>query len=432
MNTRSFRKIAVLAVGLVCLSAPLARADRMVLQEKLSKDVKIQLNDVTIAEVLEKIGRKAGLKFVLSDQAAWKLPQGRATRLSVMLRGPLAGSMTEMLNAFFMRYAVGDDEITIYPRPELDHILGRPTAKQLELLNAIYTRPIRRYFLDEVQRSINEAMEQEVLISPILVQEQINDLLRQLVGETARSNWKRGSNGRWHYVRTAKERRDKGKSIEFQLPTPVTLVQLLSQVSIERHEPDDTRWYISGTDFPGQVPEIRVVDYGLFRRFKFDQKIDISYKNERLDTILQDLATRSGAKLLVAPGSSQLHKHLLSVSMQNITIEQAARNIIGMVGGSHKFGHNWEIFVNHKSQSFPMQKPKTKKSKDSSNKVGSSEGYVGKISIPMDGGKYYIEFMLRESDLTEQLKALRAEKMEEVLGRSPKSKPAAVPPGKSK
>ncbi len=139
MSAKSFRKMVVLAVALVCVSAGYVRADKAALQEKLSKDVKIQLKDVTIVEALEGIGKKAGVKFVLSDEAVWKLPQGEATRLSVALDGPLAESMTEMLNAFFMRYAVGDEEITIYPRPELEHILGRPTAKQLHLLREIYT-----------------------------------------------------------------------------------------------------------------------------------------------------------------------------------------------------------------------------------------------------------------------------------------------------
>ncbi len=137
MNTKRFRKMVVLAVALVCISAGYVRADKLGLQEKLSKDVKIQLKDVTIAEALEKIGEKAGVTLVLSDEAAWKLPQGAATRLSVVLSGPLAESMTEMLNAFFMRYAVGHEEITIYPRPELEHILGRPTVGQLEVLKAI-------------------------------------------------------------------------------------------------------------------------------------------------------------------------------------------------------------------------------------------------------------------------------------------------------
>ena len=43
-----------------------------------------------------------------------------------------------------------------------------------------------------------------------------------------------------------------------------------------------------------------------------------------------------------------------------------------------------------------------------------SGGYVGKISIPMDNGKYFIEFMLREGDLNDELKKLRCDKMEEI------------------
>ena len=41
----------------------------------------------------------------------------------------------------------------------------------------------------------------------------------------------------------------------------------------------------------------------------------------------------------------------------------------------------------------------------------------------MDGGKYYIEFMLRESDLTEELKSLRTKKIEEILGKPPETTP---------
>lgn len=41
----------------------------------------------------------------------------------------------------------------------------------------------------------------------------------------------------------------------------------------------------------------------------------------------------------------------------------------------------------------------------------------------MDGGNYYVEFMLRESDLTEELKKLRAEKMQEILGKPTEPEP---------
>ena len=75
MKTMSLRKMMVVLV-LVGVLAGFAQADKLDLQAKLSKELKIQLKDVTIVEALEEIGKKAGLEIVLSDGAVWKLPQG--------------------------------------------------------------------------------------------------------------------------------------------------------------------------------------------------------------------------------------------------------------------------------------------------------------------------------------------------------------------
>ncbi len=434
MDAKNFGKMIVTAVVLVGILAGFVRADKLALQTKLSKDVKIQLKNVTIAEALEKIGQKAAVKFVLSDEAVWKLPQGEATRLSVALDGPLAESMAEMLNAFFMRYAVGDEEMTIYPRPELEHILGRPTAKQLELLKAVYTNPVHMYYIDEVQKTINKAIGRTVLISPMLVQMRLNDLLRQLVGELPHYIWEHGRFKRGNYkVKSVKEREAEGETTTFELATPVTLVQLLSQVSVgNRKQPYETRWYISGMDF-GQRPEIRVVELGAFRDLRLNQKVDISYKDESLDKIFQDLADRAGVSMVAQPGS-YLNEHKLSVDMQNITIAQAVGRIADIIGATYEI-HGGRIEISSWQAQQKVISPPTKPRatpRATRSRSGSGAGggdYVGKISIPMDGGKYYIEFMLREKDLTEQLIKLRDEKMKEVLGEraKPKPKPAAAP-----
>jgi len=413
MKAKTLVKKVVVGIAVVCISAGYVRADKLQLQAKLSKEVRIELRDVTIAGALEQIGNKAGVTFVLSDEAAWKLPQGEATRLSVMMQGPLAESTTEMLNAFFMRYAVGDEEITIYPRPELDHVLGRPTTKQLQLLKAIYTKPIRTYYVNKVQTSINEALGSEVLVSPITVHPQLNNLLRQLVGKSPilAQNRNRARAPRLPATQPPPEELVEAEPTEYDLPTPVTLVQLLSQVSIDRQGPESTRWYIAGMDFPGQNPEIRVLTRPMFADLKLNQKIDISYKEAGLDKILQDLASRAGVRLVVARGS-YLNEHTLSASMQNIAIEQAVRSVVDMVGAQCEVGGNGiEIGGLAKRKSTPP--PRSVKDK-TRGKVD-SEGYVGKISIPMDGGAYYIEFMLREKDLTDELRKLWQEKLKSIL-----------------
>jgi len=306
MNVKNLVRTLLVVVTVICVSSSYVRADKLQLQKKLSQDVEIRLNNVTIAEALEKIGQQAGVKFALSDEAAWKLPQGEATRLSVALTGPLAESMTEMLNAFFTRYAAGDEEITIYPRPELEHIIGRPTTRQLELLKVVYTKTIKNYFVDEVQTTINEALGQEVLILPIHVHAQLNNFLRQLAGKDPIYEEQTGRSRRpVAVIKPPQPETTEPEPTEYELPTPVTLVQLLSQVLIE-DEPTHTRWYISGMDFPGQSPEIRVVNSGTFGELRRNQMIDITYRDEQLDKILQSLANRAGSWLEVEGRSSEL------------------------------------------------------------------------------------------------------------------------------
>lgn len=331
--------------------------------------------------------------------------------------------MTEMLNAFFMRYAVGEAEITIYPRPELEHILGRPTAKQLELLKAIYTKPIMIYYLDEEQKAINMALSEEVLISPIHVLGQLNNLFRQLVGEAHILQETR--KGTW----TVKESRETGKEEgeDYRLPTPATLVQLLSQVNIDRQNLVSARWYITGSNFANHVPEIRVVHVYEFRQAKLDQVVDISFKDEKAEIIIQRLANWTGMELYMNKRDPAWLSESISVEMQNVKLKQAIVNVVTSVDGETQISYN-SNFISIEGPKHP--KPRQAKPRKTPGK--SNEGYVGKVSIPMDGGKYFIEFMLREKDLTDELKKLRDEKIKEILpkgggGKSGSPKPAAKP-----
>ena len=417
MKAISLRKM-VIAIFIIGFGAGYVRADKQQLQEKLSRDAKIQLNDVTIAEALKKIGETAEVKFVLSDEAVWKLPFGEATRLSVSLSGPLADSLTEMLNTFFMRYAVGDDEITIYPRSELEHIIGRPTTKQLELLKRIYTRPIEVYFLEELQRTINQAVGQEILISPIHAQAQLNNLLRQLAGKEAihiTLDPRRVRRPTSVDVKKAHEPEPNEPELtECVLPTPVILVQLLSQVSAAGYESSATTWYISGMDFPGQIPEIRVVSDESFREAVIDQVVDISFEGkrpDRADVILQRLAGWTGMELFVEKGDPEWLEEPIVVDMQNIKLRQALRNIVSSMDGVVEI----DFARNYIRIQGPIHLQKSSAPRKSKGSEGAGEGYVGKVSIPMDGGNYFIEFMLRESDLTEELKKLREDKIKEIF-----------------
>ena len=389
MKAISLRKM-VIAVVIIGVGAGYVRADKQQLQAKLSKDVEIQLKDVTVAEALEKIGQTAGVKIVLSDEAVWKLPLGTMTKLSVSLTGPLADSLAEMLNAFFMRYAVGDEEITIYPRQELEHILGRPNTKQLELLKAIYTRTTRKY--QSSIRIINELLGQEVLVIPVDCYRLFDSFMQRLKVEVTAPEG----------TKLAELKVIPPGGIKIELATPITVAQLLESAK------STWTWYLSGMDFPNQVPEIRLVSEPAFREAKLDQVVDVSFKDERADVILQRLAGWTGMELFVIKDDPSWLEEIIVVDMQNITLRQALRNIVSSVDGEINISN--AMYING-----PRHRQKVAVPAKTKSSGGAGEGYVGKISIPMEGGKYFIEFMLRESDLTEELKKLREEKIKEIL-----------------
>jgi hypothetical protein len=383
MNAKNLTRLVIVVAVMSSVFIGPARADRKQLQEKLDKNIDIDMNDVTIAQALEKIGQKAELKIVLSDEALRKLPEAENTRLSVKLQGRLSDSMTEMLNAFFMRYAVGDEQITIYPRPELEHIIGRPSTKQLKVLRNIYSMRItfsqgvpEESVISFIGRSL------EVSFLPYDIPNKIYEILK-----ASESN--------------------KGTA-------PTTLAVLLEQLGEKLHR---SRWYISVTDLANEVPMIKMVSEEDFRQAKLDQIIDVSFKDERADVILQRLAGWAGMELsikTIEPSWLERLEKKIAVKMQDVTLQQALQNIVSTVDGAFSVStRNNSIDVRG-----PIHLPKPAatpgKSRES---ISTEDGYVGKISIPMEGGKYFLEFMLRQSDLPEELKNFREQMIKEVLGK---------------
>jgi hypothetical protein len=415
MSGKSFTKMVVVAVALICIFAGFAEADQRQLQQKLSRDIKIKLDDVTIVEALDKIGESVGVKIVLSSEAEWRLPYGENTRLSVILEGPLADGLTEMLNAFFMRYAVGAEVITVYPRPELDHVIGRPGMRQLELLRAVYTRPIRTYTVDRLQESITNALGQEVSIWPVAWHRNLNMVLRKLAGErTVKIEDKEGS----RVIRTDYVDEIPGavSGDKVTLPVAVSLAQILSDTVATSNED----WCIPVGGSLGTPLEIRIAEDDDIGALKRGQLIDVRYENESALDILYVLADIADIEFMVGK-DFDFDGDQLSVSMQNVTIQVAMERIAQMADFLYEAENDEMIVLAHRKPA-PPKKPivtATRRPTVATPKTAArpgGEGYVGKISIPMDDGKYFIEFMLRENDLTEELRKLRAEKMAAILG----------------
>lgn len=427
MNARKTCRLLTLWVMTGGMLIGMVLAEQMSLEQKLNKDIKISLNDVLITEALEKIVKETGVPIRLSDEAEYKLPYGKSTRLSVTLKGPASESLTQMLNEFFMRYAVGHDEIVIYPRAELQHILSRPSPRQLQVLKDIYTRPIRLYITDNVSATVNAALGQEVLISPISLHEDINRVLRKLAGEKAVPIRVAPDSGDIQYQDKLPLDEEGNELKEYPLPTGVIFPQLLLRDDMIMDQPF---WYIPSIDLPNQIPEIRIIEQMDLEELKRRQLIDINFEDKMLLEIFQTLADRGnilyGKNAEIIP---YLEEHM-TVSIQNMTAMQAMCKIADMAKLHYDCEPDFGEFFIHK-KAIPPQSDLlvvTDIDRQASPESVDRGPYVGKISIPMDGGKYYIEFMLRENDLNEQLKKLRSEKIREILNiQAKEDKPEQIP-----
>jgi hypothetical protein len=385
-------KMTVLALIGLGIGVADVHADKAQLEERLRQDLAITLEDVTIAQALEQIGQKAGVTISLSPEAIWKLPEGEQTRLSVTLEGRLAESLEKMLNSFFMRYAVGNESLTIYPRPELKHIIGRPTADELKLLRNIYGNPMwastgAEEIPDEfVQKALNGLAKEPVDIMP-------PDEIRAI--------------GAIMYKMMTKSTSSAGSPHDPNAPkgTPLTMASLLD--GIERFYAPPKTWCIEGPAFPRQVSEIRIVGREEFWRAHLDQVVDVSFRGETGASVLRTLAAWGDLTVHIPQGPAlESLAQTMTLEVQNVKLADVIERAFGVLGIGWTLNLGEEAVIEFRPP-FP-----TKPVKEASQ---SGEGYIGKISIPMDGGRYFIEFMLRESDLPEELRTLRRQAMNEVI-----------------
>jgi len=390
MANMAFKMTALALIGLG-VGVGGVRADQAQVEERLRQEVTIKLEDVTIANALEQIGQKAGVKIVLSPEAAWKLPAGQDTRVSVTLEGRLAESLEKMLNSFFMRYAAGGESLTIYPRSELKHIIGRPSASELKLLANVYgSRLWISGSSPGAQDILNLLAGEPIAIVPYTSLGWIDEAMRATLKRDPQVSTPADPNSR------------RG--------TPVTIALLLD--AARAYGPPSQLWYVEGPQFPREVPEIRIVSQEEFWQAHLDQIIDVSFSNETGESIIRRLAAWADLALRFPGGyvPESLAREM-TLEVQNVKLVDVLDRALSVLGVHRTLYLSEGVMELHPLSTEPMKG--TPQQTLSEPQPGG--GYVGKISIPMEGGRYFIEFMLRESDLPEELRKLRQQVMTEVI-----------------
>lgn len=145
-----------------------------------------------------------------------------------------------------------------------------------------------------------------------------------------------------------------------------------------------------------------------FWQAHLDQIIDVSFANEKGESIIRQLATWAGLEVQFSEPAAARIAREITLEVQNVRLADVLTKALSTLGvvGEPKDGVLQVIYP------ASMIEPSQQTTGEPQIVTG---GYVGKISIPMEGGRYFIEFMLRESDLTDELRKLRQEKIREIL-----------------
>ena len=197
--------------------------------------------------------------------------------------------------------------------------------------------------------------------------------------------------------------------------TPLTLALLLDET--ERVYTPPKTWYIEGPAFPRQISEIKIVKREEFWRTQLDQVIDVSFSGEKGESVVRKLAAWAGLDVQIAdPVTARALGREITLEGQNVKLVDALDKALSILGAGREM-RDGVLRVYYVAP----EKPVSESSQQAASEPQGGGGYVGKISIPMDGGRYFIEFMLRESDLTDELRALRQEKIKEILAGASKT-----------
>ncbi len=113
------------------------------MQVALDKPVKLDLNEVPIGQVFQKLTQASGVQFVIDHEAYDLLPYGDQTRLVVNIPNiTLRNALSQMLLPLGMEWVIEKNAVRIMPTAPLVRLTRRATYEELAALGNILTKKV--------------------------------------------------------------------------------------------------------------------------------------------------------------------------------------------------------------------------------------------------------------------------------------------------
>ncbi len=287
--------ICLVAIAISALTADVsAQQNEVSVQRALDKPILLDLaiTDAPIHDVFSRISSTTGVKFIIDEDTLKCLPYGDQTRLTVTLKNvTLRNALTPMLSPQALRWEIDKNAVRIVPSEPLYRMCRRASFEELSVLGKLHTA------------RLTPAANKQAL-------------LKQLTKATGNDKL----NVFFHVP--IEEEADLGRANQI---APTTAVRWLDMLT---HGKGWT-WFLKGND-------IVVIDRKMQIGRQLKQRTTLSYENEKLITVLLDLAKAARVKLAMEPGVMSYlpaqSQNNFNIMMVDATVDQALEVISGATG----------------------------------------------------------------------------------------------------
>lgn len=283
----------VLAGLLLTAGAAFAQGGTDLILQALDEPVSLDISEAPITEVLRQIHEQTGLRVILSDEAAARLPHGGQTRLRLQARNAtLRQALERIIQPVSLRMEVTPTGVVLHPSDELLRIGRRPTFNELAILAALAGEPLEP----------GAPVEQQ---------------LRKITGDPRLQVL-------WHAIDPAAQQRAQARGGQV-LAGGATGKEYLDAAT---HGANLT-WYVWDDTImilPREMQAMR----------QLDTRVTLRYQNQRLLDILNDLARQAHLELTMEPGVLNYlppeRRENVTLLLGEQTVQQALEAISGATG----------------------------------------------------------------------------------------------------
>jgi len=292
------------------------------IEQVLNQPAKIDFRNITLEDAFDRLSESIGVKFSLDPSAMAQLPFGSLTQLSaVQLQGmSWRDALKELLKPLALTFQTGSNQIFILGTEEL---LRQPRKLNLVELDAL------------------------VRLQNSNLSDREENLIKQIREET-RSNFALIEFGK------PREKTDEDCSEDSlsKIPQPANKVLNIYCRELGKEEKvSDATWYLRAELEQGRAGNIEIIIFSARKLIdmKLNRQITIQFKQQPVQTILQDLARQAVLDISFEPGCIAMldenTRDKCTLIMRDGSIKNALEVLSGTTGLAHEIDRDGNLYI---------------------------------------------------------------------------------------